>query len=110
MAQICKDAGDTCYGVELLNAPAHGLSRDSLQSWYQEAIRAARDEVKLPHHVPMVVMDWMDQIQSHWLERWGDAFPAATYGKVILDTHIYDPKKTVGEERGSWDAAQWPVV
>ena len=70
----------------------------------------ARDDVGVPHHVPMVVMDWMDQIQSHWLEHWSDAFPAAQYGKVILDTAIYDFKKTVGEAQRSWDADQWPTV
>ena len=70
----------------------------------------ARDDVGVPHHVPMVVMDWGHRIEWYWLDRWHDAFPESEYGKVILDTHIYDSKKTVGEERGSWDAAQWPVV
>ena len=110
MAQICKDAGDTCYGLELLNEPAHELSREHLEGWYQHAIQVARRDVLLPHHVPIVVMDWMDQIQSHWLDRWHDAFPEGEYGKVILDTHIYDFHNTVQEEQRSWDAGQWPSV
>ena len=110
MAQICKDAGDTCYGLELLNEPLQTLSRDSLEGWYQHAIQVARRDVLLPHHVPIVVMDWMGPIQSHWLNRWHDAFPEATYGKVLLETHIYDFKNTVAEEQQSWDAGQWPSV
>ena len=70
----------------------------------------ARDDVGVPHHVPMVVMDWGHQIEWHWLDRWQDAFPESEYGKVILDTHVYDFKDTVEEARASWDAGQWPSV
>jgi len=38
MAQICKDAGDTCFGVELLNEPFWTVSRDSLRKFYQSTI------------------------------------------------------------------------
>ena len=98
MAQICKDAGDTCYGVELLNEPDWHISRDSLKDYYQDAIKVAREQVGLDKKVPIVIMDWMHIIQSYWNNRWQEFFPESTYGKVIVDTHIYDFKNTVQEE------------
>ena len=49
-------------------------------------------------NIPVVVMEWMDEIQSYWNNRWQEFFPESTYGKVIVDTHIYDFKNTVQEE------------
>jgi glucan 1,3-beta-glucosidase len=34
VAEICKNAGDVCYGVELLNEPAFDLDRVHLREWY----------------------------------------------------------------------------
>ena len=99
MAEICKEAGDTCYGIELLNEPDGSLSRDHLKEWYQEAIKVARNDVQLDKNVPIFVMDWMGQLQNYWINSWYDFFPESTYGKVIIDTHIYDFKNTVKEEQ-----------
>ena len=46
----------------------------------------------------------------NWEGKWNEFFPEDLYGKVILDTHIYDFKNTVEEEESSWDAGQWPAV
>ena len=58
IAQICKDAGETCYGVELLNEPDYRISRSHLKEFYQSAIKDVRENVGLPMEVPMVVMEW----------------------------------------------------
>ena len=42
LAQICKEAGDTCYGIELLNEPSNKISRDDLKKYYHDAIDVAR--------------------------------------------------------------------
>ena len=97
-AQICKEAGDTCYGVELLNEPHWNFSRDSLKNYYQQAIKSAREDVGLDMGVPIVVMEWMGEFLNYWNDKWNDFFPETSYGKVILDTHIYDFKNTVQEE------------
>jgi len=34
LGQICKDAGEACYGVELLNEPGWEVSRVHLREWY----------------------------------------------------------------------------
>ena len=54
-------------------------------------------------------MEWMNE-WNYWNNKWDSFFPFSTYGKVILDTHIYDFKKTVKEEEQSWDASRWPKV
>ena len=64
LATICRDKGDSCYGVELLNEPAFpwgGISRDYLKDFYRSAITASR-EAGLPMDKPMVVMEW----GPHW--------------------------------------------
>ena len=61
-------------------------------------------------NIPVVVMEWMDEFQSYWNNRWQEFFPESTYGKVILDTHVYDFKNTVQEEEQDWDSSQWPQV
>ena len=60
MAQICKEIGDTCYGVNLMSNPSSLLSRDHLKAYYQNAIKTARNEVGLNMNVPIVVMDWVE--------------------------------------------------
>ena len=45
--------------------------------------------------VPIVVMEWMGEFLNYWSDKWNDFFPETSYGKVILDTHIYDFKNTV---------------
>ena len=107
LARICRDKGDACYGVELLNEPAFpgantGIDRGHLLDFYQKAIKAARD-VGLPMRKPMVVMEWAPQWEANWAGKWKSAFPEE-YGEVYLDTHVYDFKDTVAEEEASWAA------
>ena len=45
-----------------------------------------------------------------WENKWDKIFPEETYGKVILDAHIYDFKDSVEEEEKSWDTIQWPLL
>jgi hypothetical protein len=47
-------------------------------------------------------MDYLGQLQKYWINSWYDFFPESTYGKVIIDTHIYDFKNTVKEEEQAW--------
>ena len=44
---------------------------------------------------PIVVMEWMNQFLDYWNNKWFDIFPENKYGKVILDTHVYDFGKNV---------------
>lgn len=67
----------------------------------------ARENVGLDMNVPIIVFEWMLR-WHHWNNKWYDYFPEDKYGKVILDTHIYDFKKTVDEEEKSWNFWQWP--
>ena len=67
MAQICKEIGDTCYGVNLMSNPANSISRDSLKEYYQYAINEARSEVGLDMDVPIVVVDSLTQAEDYWL-------------------------------------------
>jgi len=72
LAQICRDQGDACYGVELLNEPAFpggGLDRDHLLQFYRTAIKAAR-AVGLPKSKPLVVMEWAPHWDEFWAGKW----------------------------------------
>ena len=68
-----------------------------------------REKVGLDKSVPIVVMEW-PLLWFFWEGRWDKIFPEETYGKVILDVHIYDFKGTVEEEERSWDWTQWPLL
>ena len=113
LAKICQEKGSTCYGVEVLNEPAFpggGLDRGHLLSFYQEAILAARNEGGLSMDVPMMIMEWGPHWNDFWKGRWSTYFPESKYGKVQLDTHIYDFQNTVQESEASWAANQFPLV
>ena len=113
LAKICQTAGDTCYGVEILNEPSFDLDRESLQKFYQQAILKVREPapagVELDMKIPIVIMEWMP-MWKHWEGNWQKYFPEETYGAVFLDTHIYDFKNTVADEEAAWDQDQWPSV
>ena len=52
--------------------------------------------------VPMMVMEWPNHWNNFWKGKWGTFFPENQYGKVQLDTHIYDFKNTVDQAKASW--------
>ena len=72
LAEICKEKGDTCYGVELLNEPAFpggGIDRNHLRDFYHGAISASRD-AGLPKDKPMIIMEWGPHWDESWSGRW----------------------------------------
>jgi len=82
-----------------LNEPGYvsgGIDRETLLKFYQDAIKAAR-ATGLPSEKPMIVMEWKSHWKSFWGGNWDKYFPENEYGKVILDTHMYDFKKSVEE-------------
>jgi len=91
MAEMCSSKGSTCWGMELLNEPygpnGQGISRDSLKSFYEEAIRKARQHLAL--EVPLVIMDWPDWIASYWKGHASTYSDYSTYGKIVFSTHLY---------------------
>ena len=52
--------------------------------------------------VPMVVMEWAI-MWFNWEGQWDKVFPEETYGKIILDTHIYQFKGTVEKQEQAWN-------
>lgn len=86
LAEICKSNLDVCYGIEVLNEPGWSLDRSSLQKYYQDAIKTAREV--LPMQVPVVLFEW----NPNWYlyeGKWDSLYPLSTCGRVELDTHIY---------------------
>jgi len=91
MAKICADKGSTCWGISLLNEPyspwtGQGISRDSLKSFYVDAIQRSR--VHLASGVPILINDWPDWIGSYWKSQ-ASTFKRAGYGKIAFSTHFY---------------------
>merc|ERR1712070_82351 len=101
-------------GMELLNEPygpnGQGISRDSLKSFYKEAIRKARQHLSLD--VPLVIMDWPDWLASYWKGHASAFNNYATYGKIVFSTHLYqwadtsDLQTAIHEFDGNYDAVQ----
>jgi aryl-phospho-beta-D-glucosidase BglC (GH1 family) len=92
LAEICNANLASCYGIEVLNEPGWGVDRNHLISYYQDAIKTARQV--LPAYVPVVVFEW-NPYWYHYEGRWNSLFPYSTYGRVELDTHIYHFENTV---------------
>ena len=95
MAQLCEANADTCYGIELLNEPQINLDRRALLGFYQRAIRAARGAAGLRPSAPIVVMDWVLQLDTFWTSHkdvLGALVPQARgAGAIQFETHIYVP-------------------
>lgn len=94
LAQMCVRAGDTCYGVELLNEPGLAIDRQDLLAFYQKAVHAARTAGGLPATTPIVVMDWPIQLDTFWAQyksSLGALMPKQQAGSVQFETHIYVP-------------------
>lgn len=102
------------YGIQVISEPH--LHTDEghayLQSYYQQAILAAREF--LDSSVPIVLFEW-----TYEMLKWDDdAFPESTYGRVCWDTHLYHfpapGEKWTSENNGleqakqaySWDLQQ----
>lgn len=107
LANICQE-NSSCYGVEVLNEPGSSISRDSLITFSQDAIRAAR-EAGLSMTVPMIIMDW-NWAWTSYKGKWTSLFPEATYGATNFDTHIYRFGNTVSDEEVLWDQNEWSIV
>ena len=84
MARYGRSKSNLC-GIQVMSEPH--LHTDEghafLESYYQQAILAARDF--LDPSVPIVLFEWTYEM-SKWDE---NAFPEAMYGKVCWDTHLY---------------------
>ena len=50
----------------------------------------------------MMVMEWGPHWNDLWKVKWGSYFPENMYGKLQLDTHIYNFKNTVEQAEASW--------
>jgi len=91
MAKICASHGGSCWGIELLNEPfgynQQGISRDTLKSFYLDAIAAARKH--LARDVPIVIMDWPDWLASYWRYHAPSTFSESQHGKIVFATHFY---------------------
>ena len=114
LAKICRDKGNTCYGVELLNEPAAayplvGIDRWSLLDYYHKAIKSAR-EVGLPMEKPLVINEWLPHWPTFWMLRWNHFFPEHEYGNVQLDAHLYLFMDSIFKEEVMWSIVHWPLV
>jgi len=85
-----KSSLSTLYGIQIINEPNHYRDDDTnnhdfLDTYYDEAIRAAR-QVGLPLYIPLIVFEW-----TYNFDRWPDNRfdDYDIYGDVIWDTHVY---------------------
>ena len=95
LAQWCMSAGSACYGIELLNEPSEDhLDRMDLLSFYQKAVKAARGPGGLSPNLPIVVMDYVLNLDNFWSTyhtSLGALMGSAGAGAVHFETHIYVP-------------------
>ena len=90
MAERGARAGDTFFGIGILNEPQPGDPSPSpsdlhnfIASYYHDALLAARKH--LSNDVPLVLFSW-----TYDYRLWGDnSFPSSQYGKVMWNTHSY---------------------
>ena len=95
MAKYCDKAGDTCYGVGILNeyqrSPWHiGVIPFFLRDYYDKAILAARKHMSMDKQV--VLFNWgYDSVVWILGEHFTDS---KKYGNIIWDFHMYTKDET----------------
>ena len=90
MAKTCDLAGDTCYGVGVLNeyqrSPWHiDIIPGFLRDYYDKAILAARKHLSMDK--PVVLFNWGYDVPV-WIL--GQHFTdKKKYGEIVWDFHMY---------------------